>query len=102
MTIDSKKKKQAIQQKIKERRKQQKKQDLLASSSESQNDQTMNEESDIIIQNNNQNSILETIKSDLDSKFKLLKIDKSMRNALLFLNASKEKKFTTRSIKALK
>lgn len=96
MTADAKQKKQAIQQKIKDARKKQQKQDLLASSSESQNEEIAQENSSINVNmsNNNQNSILETIKSDLDSKFKLLKIDNSLQNALLFLNSSKEKRFT--------
>ena len=52
------------------------------------------ESSSINMSNSRKNSILETIKSDLDSKFKLLKIDDSGQNALLFLNSSKEKRFT--------
>ena len=94
MTTDVKQKKQAIQQKIKDARKKQQNKDLLASSSESQNEEMSQESSSINMSNSRKNSILETIKSDLDSKFKLLKIDDSGQNALLFLNSSKEKRFT--------
>lgn len=91
MKNDVKQKKQIIQQKIKDQRK---KLLIQENSNSIQTDKSAQEEFSSQHTNTNQTSIQETIKSGLDSKFKLLKIDNSLKHAILFLNASKEKRFT--------